>query len=956
MNGNLFEQMFAGVEEGYVGVTCFRDKQPHTAFFDTKSLDQACNFALEQNQHGHNVYVSMKTFETIPTKGRGCASDPGYHSMAWVDLDYGIEGHKSASNPPTREAAMSLLEQFPLRPTLITFTGHGLQAFWCFDHPIDARTPEGVALAGSVIKRVQATLAHYSADRGWSMDNTADLARIMRVPGTVNWKDPKNPVQGAVLELNLDCRYSVDALLAACLPETKPAKRPAIKELSATSTVKDRAAISDGKIPVSSRNATLTSIAGTMRRRGMSAQAIAAALQAENEERCEEPLDDDEIERIAISVSRYEPTKTQADFVIEATGVLEQLLPQVSLEPSHAFSQDVVSALAVLSAFDQLAFSRVKSRIKTAVKAKVSMKELELAVRAAAGKLRSEWQAQQGEEARPQPVFPELGYEIQLPVGYSMNDSGISRSVRGVDLLIFPVPVALSRSFRNPHTGLEMVELIYKRGVQIRRVAAERSVVFSRNRVMELADNGFPVTSENAKDLVVFLSELERINQVPVVPCAASLGWVGEHILPWDSDSVYLDSRGFEETAAAFGRQGTLAAWIDLIRPVRDSLTGRLLLAAAYASSLVSVVGTRTSGVMLWGGSQAGKTAALKAAVSIYGHPDRLMLNMYATRVSLEQQATFLRHLPLFIDERQLAGNDQALEQLVYMISGGAGKGRGKKNGGVQARGSWENMALITGEYPISNESSAAGVRGRLLEINVTKVVENDDATRLHRELQGQFGLAGATFIQAVKTKREEIRGRYDEWLNRTTNAFPQLSGSHAALLALLGLADELAAVCVHDQPNQAAAEDAWRFIQEISKLVVTRADLDDAVRAKDWVISMYLENAHRFEAEEGRPDFEYGAMLPGVLQIAPSRLKNFLKEGGFNSARAKSDFVQRGWLKQFKDANGALTTTRYGQCGGRGAYKRGYWSYLAFPEWSLSPEEQDISGIRPAIPPGAMN
>ena len=956
MNGNPFEQMFAGVDDGYIGITSFSGNYPQTRFFEIGSLDQAHGFAIEQNDGGRNVYVAMKAFETIPAKGRGNAADSGYHSMAWVDLDYGVAGHKSVSNPPTQEAAMSLLEQFPLRPTLIIFTGHGLQAFWCFDQPIDARTPDGVALAGSVIKRVQATLAHYSADRGWSMDNTSDLARIMRVPGTVNWKDPKNPVQGAVLELNPDCRYSVDALLAACLPETKPAKRTTIAGLSAPNTVKDRAAISDGKIPISSRNATLTSIAGTMRRRGMSAQAIAAALQAENEERCEEPLDEDEIERIAISVSRYEPTKTQADLVIEATGVIDQQLPKVSMEPSHAFSQEVVSALAVLSAFDQLAFSRMKSRIKTAVKAKVSMKELELAVRSAAGKLRSEWQAQRGEEARPHPVFPELGYEIQLPVGYSMNDSGISRSTRGVDTLIFPVPVALSRSFRNPHTGLEMVELIYKRGVQVRRVAAERSVVFSRNRVMELADNGFPVTSENAKDLVVFVSELERINPVPVVPCASSLGWVGEYILPWDNEFVYLDSRGFEETAAAFGRQGTLAAWVELTKPVSDSLTGRLMLAAAYASPLVSLVGTRTSGVMLWGGSQAGKTAALKAAVSIYGHPDKLMVNMYATRVSLEQQATFLRHLPLFIDERQLAGNDQALEQLVYMISGGAGKGRGKKNGGVQARGFWENMALITGEFPISSESSAAGVRGRLLEINVTKVVENDDATRLHRELQDQFGLAGATFIQAVKTKREEIRGRYDEWLNRTTNAFPQLSGSHAALLALLGLADELAAVYVHDHADEAAADSAWRFIQDISKLVVTRSELDDAVRAKDWVISKYLENAHRFEAEEGRPGFELGAMLPGALQIAPSTLNRFLKEGGFNEARAKTDFVQRGWLKQFKDANGGLTTAWFGECGGRGAYKRGYWSYLVFPEWTPSPQELEEIGIRPAIPLGAIN
>ena len=329
---------------------------------------------------------------------------------------------------------------------------------------------------------------------------------------------------------------------------------------------------------------------------------------------------------------------------------------------------------------------------------------------------------------------------------------------------------------------------------------------------------------------------------------------------------------------------------------------------------------------------------------------------MYATRVSLEQQATFLRHLPLFIDERQLAGNDQALEQLVYMISGGAGKGRGKKSRGLQARGLWENMALITGEFPISSESSAAGVRGRLLEINVKKVVENDDAIRLHRDLPEQYGTTGLKYVQLLKAKSPEVRRRYDEWLNRTTETFKQLSGAHAALLALLGLADELAAVCVHDQPEETAAEDAWRFIQDISKLVVTRSELDDAVRAKDWVISKYLENAHRFEAEEGRPGFELGAMLPGALQIAPSTLNRFLKEGGFNEARAKTDFVQRGWLKQFKDANGGLTTAWFGECGGRGAYKRGYWSYLVFPEWTPSPQELEEIGIRPAIPLGAIN
>jgi hypothetical protein len=55
------------------------------------------------------------------------------------------------------------------------------------------------------------------------------------------------------------------------------------------------------------RNVTLTSLAGSMRRRGASEEAILAALLAENSKRCDPPLPEDEVSRIAASVSRYSP-------------------------------------------------------------------------------------------------------------------------------------------------------------------------------------------------------------------------------------------------------------------------------------------------------------------------------------------------------------------------------------------------------------------------------------------------------------------------------------------------------------------------------------------------------------------------------------------------------------------------------------------------------------------------
>jgi putative DNA primase/helicase len=61
------------------------------------------------------------------------------------------------------------------------------------------------------------------------------------------------------------------------------------------------------RIPSGQRNKELTSLAGSMRRRGMDAAEILAALEVTNERRCSPPLEAEELEKIAASVSRYEP-------------------------------------------------------------------------------------------------------------------------------------------------------------------------------------------------------------------------------------------------------------------------------------------------------------------------------------------------------------------------------------------------------------------------------------------------------------------------------------------------------------------------------------------------------------------------------------------------------------------------------------------------------------------------
>ncbi len=61
------------------------------------------------------------------------------------------------------------------------------------------------------------------------------------------------------------------------------------------------------EIPGGQRNRELTSLAGTMRRRGMGEAEILAALEVTNRLRCKPPLGDEEVLRIARSVAQYEP-------------------------------------------------------------------------------------------------------------------------------------------------------------------------------------------------------------------------------------------------------------------------------------------------------------------------------------------------------------------------------------------------------------------------------------------------------------------------------------------------------------------------------------------------------------------------------------------------------------------------------------------------------------------------
>jgi uncharacterized protein (DUF927 family) len=110
-----------------------------------------------------------------------------------------------------------------------------------------------------------------------------------------------------------------------------------------------------------------------------------------------------------------------------------------------------------------------------------------------------------------------------------------------------------------------------------------------------------------------------------------------------------------------------------------------------------------------------------------------------------------LRHLPLGIDEKQSADERRlSLEHLIYVLGQGSGKIRGAKGGGTAEVATWHNIVMLTGEEPITRNSSLDGIQTRTFELYGKPVDDMDFAKDVHITSENNYGFAGAQFMRGV--------------------------------------------------------------------------------------------------------------------------------------------------------------------------------------------------------------
>jgi len=179
------------LDEGQFNIsTLTRDGLLHVQWF--KNTQEAGEHAQRSEL---DTYFSVGIFpDNMKPRKKGRAKDViGLAALQLdVDFEHPVNVSKQGQAPRNEEEAYEFIHQAaPFPPTIITHTGHGLQAFWAFKEPWIFEEDEEHKRAYRLAKKFWHHMDYMARGKGWKLDSTFNLDRIMRVCGTYNVaKDP----------------------------------------------------------------------------------------------------------------------------------------------------------------------------------------------------------------------------------------------------------------------------------------------------------------------------------------------------------------------------------------------------------------------------------------------------------------------------------------------------------------------------------------------------------------------------------------------------------------------------------------------------------------------------------------------------------------------------------------------------------------------------------------------
>ena len=449
-------------------------------------------------------------------------------------------------------------------------------------------------------------------------------------------------------------------------------------------------------------------------------------------------------------------------------------------------------------------------------------------------------------------------------------------------------PILPVERLRNIQTGEEQLRLAFKRNNEWKEIIVPKDVVATASKIVGLAKKGVAVTSETAKHLVRYLSDVECLNDdyIQIQYSSGKLGWIGDEFLPYSKELIFDGDSRFKQLFESIREKGKRDTWYECIKEIRKQGKFEIsfMLAASFASVLLKPLNALPFFVDLWGLTGNGKSVTHMVAASVWADPaeNKYIGNFKSSDVGLEVKADMLNNLPLILDDTSQKDRriEENFERIVYDLCSGQGKTRSNKDLGLVRESAWKLCILTNGEYPLQSYASQGGAINRILEVECTHDKLFDKPQEVVDLLGSNYGFAGKDFVNAVEEiGTDGIRDIQQKIMKRITTE--DKTEKQLLSLSVVLTADQIATDMLFKDGRYISVSEAETVLADVS-------DISPNERCYEYLSDMIAMNEQRFDIDTlcekwGDPIEHDGESGCRLVYFYPTALDNLCRSGGFS-------------------------------------------------------------------------
>lgn len=427
-------------------------------------------------------------------------------------------------------------------------------------------------------------------------------------------------------------------------------------------------------------------------------------------------------------------------------------------------------------------------------------------------------------------------YERRQRSHGTANEASIWKPPSGktpwVEVLPFDVRKARLFSFRTSANDFIEFEARPGGSTQPSRVQLEVSAIqrgAAEFRAAMAAQPGGLVTPKDAEARTFFMAWLNYLRTHANVYTAseppAAYGWVRKHgDVPTGfafNNTVYTPTTRYQghsinPLSGVYAAVGDADPWYEAAKLVLDQKRPGLaaIIATAFAGPLLSLLGIKGTVCSAFSAaSGVGKTSAMRVAQAVWGQPTLGMQSLSDTEAALLKKAGLLRNLPLFWDELKSRHDLMRFSSAVFQLTHGREKSRATQTGSLAEVVEWDTLLLVAGNDCLVDvmlgqhtNTQAGALRVFEWEVEGDKLTGRAvlEAAAVFKRLDYHYGVIGERYAAFLGSNIDVVRQVLSSTREKLDNALAPTSderfwvGAATAIVAGALLAEK-AELCTFD-------------------------------------------------------------------------------------------------------------------------------------------------------------